>query len=233
MSCGSCVARVKSELLKLGDVTVAKVQLTTPQATISMSKHVATEVLQDAVNKAGNYKVIEYPSGSSETRPVPVSDEKASYFPIFLIFGYITLITVIIQIIKGSFSWMQWMTHFMAGFFFIFSFFKFINIKGFAESFRGYDIIAKRFAAWGFIYPFVELSFAVMLLTGFQPIAVNIAIFLVMFVSCIGVLQSLLRKSAFQCACLGTVIKLPLSKVTLFEDLLMMAMSLGMVIAML
>jgi cation transport ATPase len=233
MTCGNCVAKVKSELLKIGDVVTADVQLQSPQATISMSKHIATDVLQAAVSKAGNYKINEDSghAANSISSAAP-SEEKTSYFPIFLIFGYITLITVLIQVVKGSFNWMQWMTHFMAGFFLIFSFFKLMNLKGFAEGYRSYDIVAKRFLSWGFIYPFVELCFAILLLTGFAPIIVNSAILLVMSISVAGVIQSLVSKTSFQCACLGTIIKLPLSKVTLFEDLLMIGMSLGMVIAM-
>ncbi|HEX7846594.1 MAG TPA: MauE/DoxX family redox-associated membrane protein, partial [Chitinophagaceae bacterium] len=111
--------------------------------------------------------------------------------------------------------------------------FKFLNLRGFADSYGNYDIIAKKWPGWGYIYPFVELGFAVLLLTGFQPIIVNAVIFVVMLVSCIGVFQSLLSKKRFQCACLGTVIKLPLSKVALVEDLLMVGMSLAMIIAIL
>jgi len=59
MTCGSCVARVKSELLKIGDVVTADVQLQSPQATISMSKHIATDLLQAAVSKAGSYTISE------------------------------------------------------------------------------------------------------------------------------------------------------------------------------
>jgi copper chaperone CopZ len=40
MTCSSCVGKVKSELLKLGDVTEARVQLQAPQATISMQQHI-------------------------------------------------------------------------------------------------------------------------------------------------------------------------------------------------
>jgi hypothetical protein len=35
----------------------------------------------------------------------------------------------------------------------------------------------------------------------------------------------LLRKSKIQCACLGTFFKLPMTQVTLFEDLLMVGMA--------
>lgn len=230
MTCGSCVARVKSELLKLGDVVSADVQLGTPQATISMNKHIPVAQLQEAVHKAGHYTITET---ANPVSTVSEGSDRPSYFPIFLIFGYITGISILIQVVRGSFSWMQWMSHFMAGFFFVFSFFKLLNLRGFAEGYGSYDIVAKKIPVWGFIYPFVELLLAIAFLVGFTPLGTNIATFLIMGISCIGVIQALLRKTTFQCACLGTVIKLPLSKVTLFEDLLMMTMSAAMVLMLL
>jgi hypothetical protein len=92
--------------------------------------------------------------------------------------------------------------------------------------------VAKEITVWGIIYPFVELVLGLALLSGFQPLGTNIATFIIMAVSSIGVIQSLLRKTPFQCACLGTVFKLPLTKVTLFEDLLMVGMSAFMIFTM-
>ena len=130
MTCGSCVARVKSELLKLGDVLSVNVQLQAPQATITMSRHVSTVALQQAVNKAGHYTITEAENGmTTSMHSVAEEEEKKSYLPIFLIFGYIAGITLLIQNIQESFNWMQWMSHFMAGFFFVFSFFKLMNLK--------------------------------------------------------------------------------------------------------
>lgn len=234
MTCGSCVARVKSELLKLGDVLSAEIQLQSPQALISMSKHIDTAVLQQAIQKAGNYAIAETghknhvaDSGGE------MAGEKPSYLPIFLIFGYIGLASTLVQVVRHSFSWMQWMSHFMAGFFFVFSFFKMMNLRGFADGYRSYDVVAKHIPAWAFIYPFIELGLGIAFLTGFNPMATGIITFFIMGISSIGVIQSLLKKQTFQCACLGTVIKLPLGKVTLFEDLLMVVMSAAMLIAML
>lgn len=224
MTCGSCVARVKSELLKLGDVESAEVQLQSPQATITMSKHISRATLQQAVSKAGNYYVQEMEE-TTHDKPQPGQEGGNSYFPILLIFGYITGVSVLLQVIRGSFSWVHWMGHFMAGFFLVFSFFKLMNLRGFAEGYRTYDVIAKRWPAWGFIYPFVELGLALSFIIAPMSLGTNIVALVVMGVSSIGVIQSLLRKTPFQCACLGTVIKLPLSKVTLAEDMLMVIMS--------
>jgi copper chaperone CopZ len=230
MTCGSCVSKVKSELLKLGDVTSADVQLAAPQATITMERHIDTTTLQAAVKKAGNYSISDAPAQPVRQQE-PLAEEAAggdSYFPIFLLFGYILGTTGLIQLSAGVFSPQVWMRHFMAGFFLVFSFFKLLNLKGFAEGYSTYDVIAKKLPAYGFVYPFIELLLAAAFITGFHPMLTNAATLLVMAVSAVGVVQSLLKKTRFQCACLGTVIKLPLSKVTLFEDLLMVAMSAAM-----
>jgi cation transport ATPase len=228
MTCSGCISKVKSELLKLGDVLNAELQLQAPQATITMQKHIPTAVLQAAINNAGEkYKITDADTHMAHSAAT-TQDEAAtgdSYYPIFLIFGYIAGITLLVQFAQGGFHAMQWMSHFMAGFFFVFSFFKLMNLKGFAEGYRSYDVVAKVIPAYGFVYPFIELALGIAFLTGFEPVFTNMATLIVMGVSTIGVVQSLLKKTPFQCACLGTVIKLPLSKVTLFEDLLMVAMS--------
>ena len=211
MTCGGCVARVKSELLKLGDILSADVQLQAPQATITMNRHINTTTLQEAVSKAGHYTISDSGGGHMAAATTVMAEEKSSYYPIFLIFGYIAGITILIQFMQGGFNWMQWMSHFMAGFFLVFSFFKLINLKGFAEGYRSYDIVAKQLPAWGFVYPFVELALGIAFLTGFDPLVTNLVTLVVMSVSTIGVVQSLVKKTPFQCACLGTVIKLPLS----------------------
>lgn len=234
MTCTGCVAKVKSELLKLSDVTNAEVQLTSPQATIGMSKHIVVSDLQAAVHKAGNYTITALDTPMQHS--INDSAEAATtnnYFPFFLIFTYITGTSLLVQLAKENFDRMQWMSHFMAGFFLVFSFFKLMNLKGFAESYRMYDIVAKVIPGYAYVYPFIELAFGIAFLVGFNPIITNAATLIVMSLSVIGVIQNLLKKSPFQCACLGLIIKLPLSKVTLFEDLLMIVMSATMLIAML
>jgi copper chaperone CopZ len=226
MTCNGCVTKVKSELLKLGNVLSADVQLEAPQATITMDKHVPTQVLQQAI---GKYIITEAATDMHHSADM-VAEDNPSYYPIILIFGFIAGIATLIQLTSGHFDATQWMSHFMAGFFLLFSFFKLLNIKAFAEGYSSYDIIASKIRVYGYVYPFIELGLGIAYLTGFEPRLTNIVTIVVMSVSAIGVIQSLLRKTQFQCACLGTVIKLPLSKVTLFEDLLMVVMSVAMLL---
>lgn len=226
MTCGNCVAKAKSQLLMLGNVTEADVKLTAPQATISMQKHITVTTLQNALSKAGNYTITEADGGMQHT--TPADDTRSwvdTYKPILLIGAYITGGTLLVEAVKGDFNWHTWMQNFMAGFFLVFSFFKLLNLKGFAESYSSYDIIGKKWFGWGYLYAFIELGLGVAFLTGFNPVMTNAVTLVVMSISIVGVLQSVLNKRKIQCACLGAVFNLPMSTITIIEDAAMIAMS--------
>jgi cation transport ATPase len=230
MTCANCEAKVKSAFLSLPDIESAEVSKATGTATITMTKHIALSELQKAIGEKGNYKITaEHHSEATEQ----AKSWLETYKPILLIFAYITSITLLVQFNNHHFMPMQWMQHFMAGFFLTFSFFKLLNLSGFAESYAMYDVIAKRIPVWGYIYAFTELALGIAYLTNFNPLITNAVTFIVMSVSIIGVLQSVMNKKKIQCACLGAVFNLPMSTVTIIEDALMIAMSGAMILLML
>jgi len=223
MTCDSCEAKVKGGLLGLPDVTSVDVSKEKKTVVISMEKHISIGSLQEALGgKDSRYQL-------SAKEHNELSEQAKSwletYKPVLLIFGYITLITVLVQLVAHHFDYMHWMRHFMAGFFLVFSFFKFLNLRGFAESYSMYDVIAKRFRAWGYLYALIELSLGLAFLVNVEPYLVNWITLIVMTISLIGVLQSVLNKRKIQCACLGAVFNLPMSTITIVEDALMIAMS--------
>ena len=231
MTCGSCEVKVKSNLLSIPNVLAVEVSKTNNTAVIEMDKHIALSDFQTALGgDASKYKI-------SATQHSETAEQTkswlAAYKPILLIFAYILAVTMLIQLNNSSFNWMQWMSHFMAGFFLVFSFFKLLNLKGFAESYAMYDIVAKRWKGWGYVYAFTELALGLAFLTGFNPLVTNSVSFVVMTVSIIGVLQSVLNKRKIKCACLGDVFNLPMSTITIIEDALMIGMSGIMLLTML
>lgn len=220
MTCGSCEAKVKSSLLMVEDVTNVEVSKEENSATVTMEKHVAIGNLQKALNPKYQISALHHSEVAEQTK-----GWLETYKPILLIFIYITAITLLVQSANHQFDVMQWMRHFMAGFFLVFSFFKLLNLKGFAESYAMYDVVAKRLPAWGYIYAFVELGLGIAFLINFNPLITNGATIVVMSISIVGVLQTVLNKKKIQCACLGAVFNLPMSTVTIIEDALMIVMS--------
>lgn len=145
------------------------------------------------------------------------------YKPLFIIVGLILLASLV-----SSHSLEEFMRHFMAGFFLTFSGFKLINLKGFVNGYKMYDLLARRWKGWGYTYPFVELFLGLSYLTNFEPVLTNIVTLVVMGFSGIGVLNELKKKRKIKCACLGTVIDVPLTYVTLVEDFGMVLMAAAM-----
>ena len=120
---------------------------------------------------------------------------------------------------------------FMSGFFLVFSFFKLLYLSSFAESYAMYDLVAKRWRGWAYLYVFIELGLGLAYALNLFPAITNTITFIVMSVSIIGVLQSVFNKQKIRCACLGAVFNLPMSTVTIIEDGLMILMSAWMIMA--
>jgi len=237
MTCGGCLAKVQGLLSKVNGVENVQIDLAKLEATIDMERHIPTADLKEALKDYPKYQLSESNYQHHIAELPAVSEETKSwvetYKPILLIFGYITGITLLTEWVQGEFLWMRWMNHFMAGFFIVFSFFKLLNLKGFAESYSMYDIVAKKWNGWGYVYAFTELALGIAFLTGFNPILTNMITFVVMTVSIVGVLQSVLNKKKIKCACLGAVFNLPMSTITIIEDALMIGMSGIMLLTML
>jgi len=227
MHCGSCIAKVKGELLKLGDVTEAEVQLKNPQATISMAHHIPLTALQRAIDKAGKFAISDMEATDQHEIQMELEAKGwlVSYKPLLIAFAYITGIAILTAWSSDGIRWMPWMNNFMGGFFIALSFFKLLDVKAFADSYSGYDLLAKKIRIYGLIYPFIELGLGISFLTGFNPVFTNWATVIIMGLSSIGVIQSVLNKKKIRCACLGAVFNLPMSTVTIIEDLLMIVMA--------
>ncbi|WP_083505261.1 heavy-metal-associated domain-containing protein [Pedobacter ginsenosidimutans] len=230
MTCGGCENKVKSNLLVLPDVTSVEVSKDTNSATISMDKHIGLDTLQQALGGSeSKYQI----SAAHHSETLEEAKSWAeTYKPILLIFGYVTAISLVVSWQSSGINFMVFMRIFMSGFFLTFSFFKMLNLKAFAESYAMYDIVAKKFSAWGYIYAFIELGLGLSFALNLSPIVVNWVTLVVMTISILGVLESVLNKKKIQCACLGAVFNLPMSTVTIVEDAIMIAMSAAMLISM-
>lgn len=160
----------------------------------------------------------------------PATQKKISGYTAFgLIIAGIIGGTMLLQIIR------DWHLHdimadFMGLFFITFGAFKLINYKAFIEAYQTYDIVAKKSKLYAMAYPFIEIGLGIAYLARFLLVPVNIITLVLMIIGSIGVLLALFKKQEFQCACLGTIINLPLTYITLIEDLAMAAMALIMLL---
>ena len=250
LNCGACVAQVVPHLDALLGFQTWQVDTSDPNKPLTIrGVAVDVEAVRAAVARAGFavYEEIE-PAGSSTdqqrvlplglaTSPAatesvrPAQLTLATYYPLLLIVGYLLGIVLLVEAAQGDFRWMRAMNHFMGGFFLAFSFFKLLDVRGFANAFRMYDLVAKALPGYALVYPFIELGLGIGYLVQFNPLLVNSLTLIVMVVGAIGVVRSLTQRQQIRCACLGTVFNLPMSVVTLTEDALMAGMAAVMLLA--
>jgi hypothetical protein len=93
-----------------------------------------------------------------------------------------------------------------------------------------YDIIAKRSKLYAYAYPLIEVGLGLAYFFRWNLNLINPITLLIMIISAIGVAKELLAGRIITCACLGVVFKIPMTWVTLIEDLLMATMALYMLI---
>lgn len=147
----------------------------------------------------------------------------------FVIVG-VVLTSLWLNTSYGAGGWLEFMRWFMGVFFVVFASFKLIGYQMFPLMFAGYDVVAKRFKPYAYIYPFIELWLGALYLLDIAPIARDTLTLAVMGIGVIGVAQEIKKRSGIHCACLGNVIKLPLSTVSLVEDAGMGLMALFMLV---
>lgn len=150
------------------------------------------------------------------------------FLPLIIIFCFVIVLTLLNSYVTGNFDLHALMNSFMGFFFIIFGLFKIINLSKFATAYAMYDLIAMRSRVYGYIYPFIELGLGIAYLSGIYPTFVNAFTAIIMLISAAGVAKALNKGHNIACACLGAVFKVPMTYVTLAEDLLMAGMALIM-----
>ena len=136
------------------------------------------------------------------------------------------LLSAALVLIAIIMYYLEYMLPFMGMVFLLLSVLKLIDIKGFANMFVQYDLIASKSKIYAHIYPFIELSLGLMYLFTFQIMYAAIITLLIMGINAMGVGKTLLSKNKIKCACLGAKVKVPLTSFTLVEDIIMALMAL-------
>jgi copper chaperone CopZ len=219
MHCASCVQKIEKSLSGLSGKI--KVSLSYPHLEIESDNLPDFSELKSKVEKAGPYRLEKSETAESEGK----KSYWATYYPLILV---VTIISVVS--LRGIESLHGWMLQFMAGFFIVFSAFKLIDLRGFKDAYASYDIIAQKWNFYGYLYPFLELGLGLAFLFRFQLQGSLLFSIVLMSISSLGVIQALRHQRQIRCACLGTALNLPMSTITLVEDLLMVAMSITMLL---
>ena len=223
MHCESCVSKVQGALKVIEGIEEANVSL--PGKFVSIRGEVKTEDILNAISSVG-YKaslIKEVDSKKREINKNPPKSELKELFPLLLIFIYILTASIGMNLPRIDSS--ELMLDFMGLFYIIFSFFKFLDYKNFPASFSMYDPIARRFSYYGWSYPFIETILGILILFRIEILLTMIITITMLGITTIGVTKTLLQGKNIQCACLGTALKLPMTKATFIENSVMIIMA--------
>ncbi|NDB02073.1 MAG: heavy metal transporter [Flavobacteriaceae bacterium] len=231
LTCMGCVKSLRESLSQVKGLEIDQLDLSTGRLDFQLSEE--TDMDQVIEQIPSKYRVLNQSKsktdqGGADLADLPTSDMAVSkwrqLFPLFLIFGFLWSVNGLNALVYDL-SLRDFMLDFMASFYLVFSFFKFLDLRGFVAAFRGYDPLANRLAFYGYVYPFIELTLGLMFLTSF---AIDLAVYTTLFIlglTTVGVIDQLRQKNKIVCACLGSVLNLPMTEATLIENLIMIAMA--------
>ncbi len=162
----------------------------------------------------------------------PVADPKAtSYRPVAALFAMTALMALAASYaVSGQPFTVRAGEWFIAFSMVVLSLLKLQNIETFSTMFLNYDLLAKRWVPYSYIYPFAEGVAGVLMVAGALtwlsvPIALTIG-----SIGAVSVFKAVyIDKRELKCACVGGSSNVPLGFVSLTENLMMIAMALWMV----
>ena len=228
MTCNGCKDSVTRAFQSLEGVCQVHVDLEKGTALLTTASVIQTKLLKEVLPSKftlieSNTQTVKQNNVFDRDKKAPQGSKLEQLKPLFWIFGFLLLISSALNF--RGFTTLDFMLDFMGLFFFVFSLFKFLDLSGFALSFAMYDPLAKRLPLYGRVYPFLELILGFLLLAKLQlPIALLVTVIL-LSITTIGVCVVLLQKKQITCACLGTVLKLPMTQATFIENSVMIFMA--------
>jgi len=223
MTCEACEYKIQHVFSQIPSVKSVIAKHIDNLVVIETDKQISEATILDILKPHSKYGLM----ASTELPTSPVAQSWTNqYYPLLLIGGMITLVSFLTSFHLGIYELQHFQVkiflhNFMTGFFLVFSFFKLLDVKAFAESFQMYDLLASKLPIYGKMYPFIELALGILCLIHFQTQWVYIADIVIMGFGAMGVIQSVIDKRKIRCACLGSVFNLPMSTVTIVENSLM------------
>ena len=104
------------------------------------------------------------------------------------------------------------------------------NVETFSAMFLNYDLLAKRWVPYSYVYPFAEaLAGILMIASALDWISIPIALF-IGSIGAISVFKAVyIDKRELKCACVGGSSNVPLGFISLTENLMMIGMAIWMI----
>jgi glutaredoxin len=161
------------------------------------------------------------------------SKDKKTYTPVLVIFGVCALMAWAASYwATGSIVSLRGIEWFAAFSMSVLAIQKLRDVEQFSTMFLNYDLLAKRWVPYGYVYPFAEGLAGVLMIAGgvFAKLGAPIA-FVIGTIGALSVAKAVyVDKRELKCACVGGNSNVPLGFLSLTENLVMIAMGLWMLV---
>jgi|TARA_B110000263_G_scaffold141741_1_gene123046 copper chaperone CopZ len=227
MTCDGCVQTIKNKLELENDIIEANISLNESKIILISKKDYKSKDLDKITKNVGSYS-FHNKNETNKKKKNKLLNYIKTYKPILLALFFVILLAFISSI-EESFTYKKFFRLYMGYFFIIFSFLKLQNINQFAISFSKYDPISKKYFKFGVIYPFLELFLGILFILNFFGLFINILTIIIFIPQTIGIIIKLRNNEKISCACVGTSIEIPISNLTILENLIMCLMAIYMI----
>ncbi len=164
----------------------------------------------------------------------PVADPKAtSYRPVIVLFTLTALMAMATSFaVSGTPFTLQAAEWFIAFSMVVLAMLKLQNVESFATVFLTYDLLAKRWVPYSYIYPYAEGLAGVLMVAGaLNWLSVPVALFIGTGGAASVFKAVYIGRRELKCACVGGASNVPLGFISLTENLMMIAMAVWMAAA--
>lgn len=160
-------------------------------------------------------------------------DQSTSYIPVIMIFSVCALIAIALAVFHfGSPVAIRTLEWFAALSMTVLALQKLQDVESFSTMFLNYDLLARRWIRYGYIYPFAEAGAGILMIAGgiFAKLGAPIAL-AIGTVGAVSVFKAVyIDKRELKCACVGGNSNVPLGFVSLTENLIMIVMGIWMLV---
>ena len=218
------------DLLKREGFEVEDHHLTTREQTDAFKeKHGVETTPQTFIDgeRIGGYDDLREYFGKSRSQP---KEGETSYQPVIAIFGVAFLLGLAISwYVFDTIFTVQAIEWFVSLSMALLAIQKLQDVRSFSTMFLNYDLLAKRWVRYGYLYPFGEALAGILMVAGALTfISAPVAIF-IGAIGAVSVIKAVyVEKRELKCACVGGSSNVPLGFVSLTENVMMLGMGLWM-----
>ncbi|MDQ8181065.1 MauE/DoxX family redox-associated membrane protein [Pelagicoccus sp. SDUM812005] len=160
----------------------------------------------------------------------PDPKEGTTYQPVLAVF-FVTLPMALVTCwaLRGELAVIRTLELFIAYSMCVLGILKLQDLLSFATGFVQYDLVARRYVPYSYVYPYVEAGAGVLMIGGLLTWVAAPAALVVSSIGAISVIKAVyIEKRDLNCACVGGGSSVPLGFISLTENLMMIAMSIWM-----